>query len=461
MDDAIIRHIWGGGTGETLIHPAAILFLAVCGILILVLERDKAFAVFAIAGLLIPMSQKAVFLGLNFTALRILIIAAWARLFFRMEIHTIRMTAIDKVFIFWALSNVIAFVLLWQTWGALVNRLGFLLDAAGIYFLCRQMISDQEQMDRAVSALAVISVILVLIMGAEQVTGRNPVAFLGGMEEITTEREGVLRSQGPFAHPITAGTFGAVLIPLLASMWWKPAANRTLIMAGIIASALVTLLSFSSGPFLAMLAGIAALFLSPWRHRLKWLKWGVLSTLVILHLIMKAPVWALIDRVGVFAGSSSYHRFTLVDQFIRRFDEWWLLGTKSTNHWGWMMWDTVNQFVGEGIRGGLLTFILFIVMLTLCFRAIGSKMDEVQDNRPAQMVLWATGSALVAHTVSFFGIAYFDQMILPWYFLIAMISMISGLEAYELSPTIEAVREYQILENGAESASGERLWTLP
>ena len=36
--------------------------------------------------------------------------------------------------------------------------------------------------------------------------------------------------------------------------------------------------------------------------------------------------------------------------------------------------------------------------------------------------MWALGSALFAHVVSFFGISYFDQTIVAWYALLAMIS---------------------------------------
>jgi hypothetical protein len=437
MED-MTTHIWGGTT-ETLMHPIAAAALIIASILILVLERDKAFAVFALAAILIPVTQRGNLMGLNFMAFRVLITAVWVRLFFRMELYPLRLNTIDKIFILWVLSNMIAFVLLWQTWGAFVNRLGFMLDSAGIYFLCRFLITDRREIDTAIKAFAVLGIILAGIMFLEQVTGRKALAFMGGIQEMIEVREGRFRSQASFAHPILAGSFGAALFPLLLSLWRRPKMQTSFLIAGMVAAVMITILSASSGPILSLIFGIIALYMWPFREHLPKIKWGIIVTLFTLHLVMKAPVWALIDRMGVLAGSSSYHRFNLVDQFIKRFDEWWLFGTKSTSHWGWMMWDAINQFVAEGIRGGFGTLILFIVLLSLCYRTIGVKIAEAGNNRPAQLTLWAIGSALFTHTISFFGIAYFDQIVVFWYFMLAMISTMSTMSISEIYPVVNGV----------------------
>jgi hypothetical protein len=41
--------------------------------------------------------------------------------------------------------------------------------------------------------------------------------------------------------------------------------------------------------------------------------------------------------------------------------------------------------------------------------------------------LWAFGAAVFAHSVAFMGVSYFDQTIVAWYLLIAIISTISYL----------------------------------
>lgn len=47
---------------------------------------------------------------------------------------------------------------------------------------------------------------------------------------------------------------------------------------------------------------------------------------------------------------------------------------------------------------------------------------EVGDRR----FLWAVGCALLAHIVAFFGLAYFDQLIVSWYALLAIISAVAA-----------------------------------
>jgi hypothetical protein len=86
---------------------------------------------------------------------------------------------------------------------------------------------------------------------------------------------------------------------------------------------------------MAYVAGVIGFSFWPLRRQMRPVRWVIVVTLVSLHLIMKAPVWALIARADVVGGSSSYHRYELIDAFIRRFDEWWLLGTKHADAWGY------------------------------------------------------------------------------------------------------------------------------
>ncbi len=64
----------------------------------------------------------------------------------------------------------------------------------------------------------VILVPLVAAMLYEKATGRNVFAVLGGVSEMTLIREGKLRAQGAFQHPILAGTFGATVLPLMVGL---------------------------------------------------------------------------------------------------------------------------------------------------------------------------------------------------------------------------------------------------
>ena len=67
--------------------------------------------------------------------------------------------------------------------------------------------------------------------------------------------------------------------------------------------------------------------------------------LVGLHLVMHGPVWSIIEHIDLTGSSSSYHRYMLIDNLIRHFRDWWLLGTTDNPNWGFDMWDTSNQYV--------------------------------------------------------------------------------------------------------------------
>ena len=142
---------------------------------------------------------------------------------------------------------------------------------------------------------------------------------------------------------------------------------------------------------------------------------------------MKAPVWFLIARVDLVGGSSGYHRAMLIDQFIRNFFSWWLIGTTENGNWGFDMWDTCNQFVQEGMNGGLVAFIAFLAVIVIGFRRLARarKIAAADLDRSRAWMFWCLSAALVSHVVAFFGIAYFDQTKFSWFAFLAMIPAVT------------------------------------
>ena len=238
-------------------------------------------------------------------------------------------------------------------------------------------------------------------------------------------RDGVLRCQGPFAHPILAGSFGAAMLPFFVSLWWLRGASRLLAIVGVISSVIITITAGSSGPVFASLAAVVGLVMWLFRKHMRTIRWGLVLMLVALALVMKAPVWYLIARVNLFSGSTGYHRAYLIDQAVAHLPEWWLVGTKSTAHWGLYLADVTYQYVRVGVDGGLITLILFITIIAMCFRSVGRTiraMGMENNSRQFQFCVWAMGAALLAHLVTFISVTYFDQNFVVWYLLLALIS---------------------------------------
>jgi hypothetical protein len=158
------------------------------------------------------------------------------------------------------------------------------------------------------------------------------------------------------------------------------------------------------------------------------IRWGLVLGLIALHLVMKAPVWALIARIDLTGSSSGDQRYMLVDMTIRRFSDWWLLGTKNYTTWGWDSWDLCNQFVAVALTGGLLTLIFYIAIFSQGFGALGTARKLVNGDRNQEWLLWCLGSALFATVVAHFGINYMAQLIMGFFPLVVCIS-VATLEA--------------------------------
>ena len=410
-----------GGDQASFLTPLAAIVLLVAIILIIYLPRKSVIVPFLVAGVLLPFGLNIVVLGFHLLAVRLLVAAAWLRFLLRRDIPVPRMNSLDRAFLFWALCNAIFFSLLWASAGAVTNKLGFLWTTLGTYFLARSLICDKSDLIRVIRVMAILMAIIAPCMLIEHFSRQNLFSIVGS-PPISEIRDGAIRAEGPFRHPIIAGTVGAILLPLFVGLWWQGRQYHKLAGLGVASSLGVAIASASSTPLMAIAAGVIALALWRFRTRLQIFRWAFVIVLVALHLAMKAPVWMLISRTGGAIGGSGYHRAMLIDNFIHHFGEWWLLGTRDNAAWGYDMWDVDNAFVAAGVGGGLITFVAFIAVLVYAYKRIGKSRRLVRTSIKDERLVWAIGASLFANTVGFFGIVYFDQSILVWYSLLAMLS---------------------------------------
>ena len=193
--------------------------------------------------------------------------------------------------------------------------------------------------------------------------------------------------------------------------------------AGIAGATAMVWASHASTSWMAYGAGLVGLVFWPLRKQMRLLRWGLVAILVALHLVMHGPVWSLIEKIDLTGGSSNYHRYILVDNTIRHFWDWWLLGYKNYGDWGFDMWDLSNQFVVTALTGGLLTLVLYIVIFKRGFRAIGLARKRVAGDRRQEWLLWCLGSALFANVVAHFGVNYGPYLLMCLFALLASISV--------------------------------------
>src|SRR6516165_11481495 len=357
---------FGGGAGETMLTPAVLVAMLVIIALIFILPRNKVITPFLLGCFAIPLGQVVVLGGLHFTVLRILIIAGLIRRAISGGTTPLGkfpggFNGVDRVVILWVVAIQTLITLQWMEMQSFIHNLGDFLDMFGGYLVVRFFITDGETVRRAIKTLAVVCIIQGVCMLNEQISHVNVFGYIGGISGLTI-RDGKIRSEGVLGC-ISAGAFAGALIPLFLGMW-TDRKSRMLACAGLAGATTMVFTSNSSTSLLALAATVLAIFLWPLRRKMRLLRWGLVLSLLALHLVMKAPVWALISRIDLTGSSSSYHRFYLVDNCIRHFSDWWLFGYKDYDKWGFMMFDMCNQFVVQAVAGGLLGLVAYIAIFS-------------------------------------------------------------------------------------------------
>ncbi len=418
------------------------IILVILILIILMAQREWA-AVGVIAGVIYLTSYQHVYIGgfLMF-AVRFIEIAGILRIVVRREFATLKINAIDKSFLIFQSSYLAIFLIRSLSDQSLIEtnsfRIGYFCDGVMSYFIFRSLLINPLIFRQFLKICAFVIVPFALFMIVESITGRNLFAFEGGIPPFL--RDGHYRAQGVFGVAITAGSFGATLLPLFISI----ILSREGVLwglVGVVTCMAITVASHSSGPLIASVVGIAAWMCWSIRKRMKIVRWSIILFIILLQLTMKPPVWFIFNRMSDYLGGGGWHRSNLIDQFVRHFDDWWLMGMslEKTANWAATTLDNgavdiTNEYIAIGVSAGLITLILFIRLLTKCCQAIGESMRKIRADadyhQQDELLLWGIGSSLVSHIINISSVRYWDQSYVIWYMVLAVVS---GMTAYYVS----------------------------
>jgi len=411
---------------DTQLHPLGLLALGILGVATLVLPRRYAAVPMLMMACLIPARQRLVVASLDFTLLRLMVLFGWIRLFVRSELTSLRWRPLDYLVVAQSLMLVLAMGARTLSLSGVILPLGVAFDALGMYFLFRSLFRRWSDLESLAISIAMLAILAGLLFAVESQTGRNLFATFGGVPAFTLVREGQVRAQGAFSHPILAGSFWVSLLPLLAILWIRRPSLRPLAGAGM-AGALATIFFCSSStPVAGVAAVVAAACAFPFRRYTRVALWGGVGCLFLLHMVMDAPVWHLISRIDLAGGSTGWHRYQIIDSAIGHFGEWWLYGTDSVAHWGHLTTDITNHYVLLGVRGGFFTLLLFGLVIATGFRDVGRLRRGVRKSRRDELSAWALGCSLLAHSVMLLAVSYFGQVILSWYLSLGLIGALTS-----------------------------------
>ena len=109
--------------GETNLHPLGAAVVCVLALFALFLDRRTAAVPLLIAACAIPMAQRLVVFGADFTMLRILILVYVARVMFRGEFRWIGWNRLDSAMVWWSVCGTMVMFLSAGSFEILVNRL--------------------------------------------------------------------------------------------------------------------------------------------------------------------------------------------------------------------------------------------------------------------------------------------------------------------------------------------------
>lgn len=416
-----------GGSSETMMGPLVAIMLIIATIFILLMPRRSASIALVFAGFIIPSSNVLVVGGMHWMPLRIIALAGIARVLLRGRTEGSVLAggirALDRIFIAWAVAHALIVTLQWGTVNALVNQIGFLLTNLGIYFALRHLIRDEGDLRTAIATGVFVMLVNAGGMLLEQTSHYNLISVLGGVPAIPGLREGHVRSQGAFQHTLLAGSFAGAMLPLCLILW-QSASTKLVAVAGFVCSTVMVLCTWSSTPLFVFVGAIFGVCMWVFRRYMRAVLWGIVLLILVLQSVMHAPVWFLIHRVEI-GGSSGYHRAVLVDNFVRHFDQWWMLGTHANPDWDYEMWDTSNEFVAQGQSGGVLTFACFLALIVRAFQALGGERNEASGQQ-REWTIWLIGVAVFANLLAFWGVSYWDQIQLLWLLVLAFVPAITS-----------------------------------
>ena len=410
------------------VHPLGLAAVLILGSIMLTVPRRWAFLPIFVMACFVSAGQKIVVFSLDFSFLRIMVLFGVLRIISKQEFTRFIWRPCDKLVVLWCICGTVIYNLQQGSISALVFKMGISLEILGIYFVARCLIKEWVDLKCFLLGSIATGVIVMAFFALEARTGRNMFSIFGGVPAITMVRQGRLRCQGAFPHPITAGNFWAVMWPLYVAQWWNGYKGKIWAVIATIVVWFIVFACASSTPVLALASGIVGGIMFVMRRYMRMVRWAILLSLIALHIVMQAPVWHLISRVSAVGGSTGWFRYILIDAAIRNFGEWAILGTRSTAHWFYGAQDVVNQYVSQGVQGGALTLALYIMLIAFSFKEVGYLWRAVSRDKGKLAMAWGLGVSLFINCVIGIGGAY---MGIAYVILLLPFAAITSLSAAE------------------------------
>jgi hypothetical protein len=419
---------------NTNINPLIVFVVIILSILILSLKPRFVPILFLIGAFYVTGGQYIYIGNVFLYILRILVFVVIIRLFFRNEWHLMgKLNTIDKLIILWSLLLILQGFFQEKNFDVIISRIGVVVDTLGIYYVVRIYLRTVDDLAYFTRVLILLMIPVAVLMLFEKITTINLFSVLGGVPAFSVIREGTVRAQGPFDHPIMAGTLAASQIPLFFGLS-KYSKKKVICYSGIAAAIIIIISCGSSGPIMSFAFSLIGVMSWKLRNKMSSVKIAIIFSIIMMEIFMKSHFWYIISKIDIVGGSTGWHRSELITSALTYLNEWWLFGTNFTRHWmpSGVPWnpnhtDLTNTFITMGVKGGLPLLITFVLLFVLSFRAVGKfyHMNAEDDvNQDRLFFVWTIGAVFFCHVLTFFTINYFGQILAILYSNIAFSSII-------------------------------------
>lgn len=422
---------------------AGALVLIMLIVVVLCGSRLQALLAMLCGILFLSQAQHVNLAGLNLFAIRFLEVAGCARVLARQEFSWQRFNKLDWAVVWLYVYTTLVFLL--RSSEGYANAIAIAVDAGLCYVIFRGLIRNLGDFVGVLRLLPFVLVPYVLLLAFERKTGYPALPFMSSGQEGIFIRDGAPRCMGSFRNPDTLGTVGATFFACYIGLAFSRS-YRWRAGLGIVLCLAIVWFSNSGGSLSSAGMAVAGWLLWRFRDKMQQVRWGIVAMLVALALVMKAPVWYILDRVSQVTGGTGWHRAYLIDVAVRHLSEWWLIGMPIRDTQDWFHYtigvtggaDITNWYIWFGLTAGLGAIALLILVLTRAYGRLGRALARARRAGPRleqrERILFGMGVMLTVHLVNWLGISYFDQIYAVWLMQLAAISGATTLAARPRKP---------------------------
>lgn len=447
--------------GQNMVHPFAGFIFLVSFIWAFCAPRKYLIWPIIMIACFVSPAQRFAILGLDFHFLRAISLIMLIRVLLLRDLKDVKLGKADLAMV-GLVTMIILCTLARSGVSPAMSMGGKMIEPFALYFIGRALVRTLEDVRYMLLGISIIGIPVAVSFTVEQYTRYNFFSLFGGIPEMTVIRDGKLRSQGSFVHPITAGVFWASFAPMFISQIFARQKDVLFVLigwVGFIVCVVCALMTNSSTSIAGLLIGVVGWCFFRYRMSLRKIFWVCFFIGAILHVGSTSGLHGLIfTRISFVSGSTGYHRYMLFEGFFNNVQKWLVMGTNS-RMFNRSYVDITNHYIMMGLDGGIIALFLQLALIVMAFKAVGRAIKKA-TNRADSLLIFGIGVSFLTAVTSFTAVYSNGEGIIPL-FLFAGIMITLGDPNIGLK-NLEGSNPKKTGQNGADdqdSSSGKSPFT--